>query len=394
MIPFTYYTPTKVVFGNEAELQAGAQLKALGASKVLLHYGSASVIRSGLLERVIQSLDEAQIPHVSLGGVVPNPRLSKVYEGIELAKRENVDFILAIGGGSVIDSSKAIALGLFDQDGDVWDFFEGKRAPQGAFPVACILTLPAAGSEMSNSCVITKEDNRLKRYTGHEDCLCKFALMNPALTKTLPKEQTVNGCVDMLMHTMERYFNNSSNLSITDEIAEGLMRSVIQSALKIVDDPNDDEARWSLMWAGSLAHNNLTSCGSNRGDWATHNIEHELSGMFDVPHGAGLSSIWSSWATYVLEMIPHRFAQFANKVLGVPADEDMLTTARNGIVAMNAFYSKIGSPISVTELLSREISEEEIEEMADKACHFGNRTLGTVLPLKKEDIANILRNAK
>ncbi len=393
MNSFVYYTPTKVVFESGAETLAGRYVKEFGAKKVLVHYGSGSVERSGVLDRALKSIEAAGVEYVTLGGVVPNPRLSKVREGIALGRAEGVDFILAIGGGSVIDSSKAIALGLFDE-GDVWDFFMSKRAPQGAIPVATILTLPAAGSEMSDSCVITNEEGMLKRYAGHDDCLCKFALMNPELTLTLPTLQTVNGCVDIMMHTMERYFNNTTNMDITDSIAEGLLKSVMRSALQLKENPQNLEARWNIMWAGSLAHNNLTSCGGDGGDWSTHDIEHELSGMFDVSHGAGLSTVWPSWARYVVDVIPQRFARFAVNVMGVTPTADDKQTALKGIEAMESFYTTIGTPISITQLISRPATVAEIDEMAEKATCVGRTSVGSVIKLVKEDVAKILTAAQ
>lgn len=389
---FVYYTPTKVIFGDGAENKTGEMLKNNNAKKVLVHYGAGSVVRSGLLDKVTKSIKESGIEYVTLGGAVPNPLLSKVYEGIELSRKENVDFILAVGGGSVLDSAKAIALGLA-YDGDVWDFFEGKVEPQDSYPVATVLTLAATGSEMSNSCVITSEDGMLKRYTNHEKCICKFALMNPELTLTLPDYQTACGCVDILMHTMERYFNNGTNLDITDKIAEGLMKSVIDNAKILKDNPQDITARWNIMWAGSLSHNSLTDCGANGGDWASHNIEHELGGMFDVAHGAGLSAVWGSWARYVVDVIPHRFSKFAVNVMGVSPLQNDKETALKGIEMMEDFYRSIDMPTSLSEL-GISVNDNQISEMSEKATHFGRRTVGTVIPLKKEDIVKIFEMSK
>ncbi len=295
--------------------------------------------------------------------------------------------------GSVIDSAKAIGLGLFN-DCDVWDLFEDKITPTGSCPLACVLTLPAAGSEMSNSSVISKEEGGLKRYTRHKDCLCKFALMNPKLTLTLPKEQTVNGCVDVLMHTMERYFNAGENLCITDKIAEGIMIATIHDAKTLMKNPNDLAARQSIMWASSLSHNSLTGCGTNGGDWATHDIEHELSGMFDVPHGAGLSAIWGSWARYVIDVIPHRLSQFAINVMGIAPSEDVKSVALKGIEATEEFFTSLGSSTSLKELVGFDVSDEQIQEMAEKATHFGVKSVGSVIPLQKDDIVKIFEMAR
>jgi len=307
---FEYYTPTKVVFGKGTVCQVGDLVKAHGGSKVLLHFGGQSAKKSGLLDRVKESLDASGISYVELGGVVPNPHVGKVYEGIELGKKEGIDFILAVGGGSVIDSAKGISLGLANE-GDVWDYFIGKRAPSKALPVASVLTIAAAGSEMSHGAVITNEKNGLKRDFGADFLRPAFTIMDPELTMTLPDYQTASGAADILMHTMERYFNKEDNMDITDAISEALLKNVMEYAKILVDDPKNYKARADLMWAGSLSHNGLTGCGTAGGDWATHNMEHEIGGMFDVAHGAGLAAIWGSWARYVWKAAPHRFVKFA-----------------------------------------------------------------------------------
>ncbi len=392
MNPFVYYTPTKVVFESNAESLAGEMLKELGYKKILIHYGKSSVNRSGLLDRVKDSIPKAGLSFAELGGVVPNPLLSKVYEGIKLAKKENVDAIIAVGGGSVIDSAKAIGMGLC-YDGDVWDFFEGKATPSGCIPITTVLTLAAAGSEMSDSCVVTKDDGMLKRYCGHPDSACKFALMNPELMLTLPDYQTACGCVDIIMHTMERYFNNTTILDVTDYMSEAVMQAAIKHARILKENPQNIESRWNIMWVGSLAHNGLTGCGTNGGDWSTHDIEHELGGMYDVAHGAGLAAVWGSWARYVVDVIPQRFEKFAINVLGLKPLATQKETALAGIKAVEEFFSYINMPISLTEL---EVSatESEIEDMATKATHFGKKLVGSVKPLDKQDIINILTAAK
>ena len=279
MLNFEYYTPTKVVFGKDTEKQAGELVKAFGGTKVLVHFGGQSAKKSGLLDRICNSLEEAGLSYVTLGGVVPNPHLSKVYEGIELCKKEGVDFILAVGGGSVIDSGKAIGYGVANE-GDVWDFYAKKRTAKACLPIGAVLTIAAAGSEMSNSSVITNEDGWLKRGYNDDVSRCKFAVMNPELTYTLPAYQTASGCVDILMHTMERYFTKAENTMLTDSVAEGLMRTVIYNAKVLAEDPENYDARAQVMWAGSLSHNGLTGCGTE-GDWASHQLEHELGGMLD-----------------------------------------------------------------------------------------------------------------
>lgn len=391
---FNFYAPTKVVFGKGTEAQVGELIKQQNYKKVLVHYGSGSVIKSGLLDRVYASLDAAGISYVSLGGVVPNPRLSKVYEGIELCKKEGVDFLLGVGGGSVLDSCKAIGYGLVN-DCDVWDLYEGKVTPVGATPVGAVLTIAAAGSEMSNSSVITNENGWLKKSCNTDYIRCKFAIMNPEVTYTLPMYQTQSGCTDILMHTMERYFTNVETMELTDVIAESLMRNVIRNAKILMNDPENYEARAQIMWAGSLAHNDLTGCGSE-GDFATHLIEHELGGLFDVTHGAGLAAVWGSWARYVYKHKPERFAQFAVNVLGVHNHFDQPErTALEGIEAMEEFYRQTDMPVSMKELLNgKDVTDAEIEEMAEKCTQGDTKVIGHFVPLKKADIKKIYEMAR
>ena len=335
MYHFQYFTPTKVAFGKGTVSQVAELIKEYGGSKVLIHYGGGSVIRSGLMDQIKEILDQAQIPYVMLGGAVPNPRLSLVYEGIELCKKEGVDFILAAGGGSAIDSAKAIGYGVANE-GDVWDFYDYKRKAKGCLPIGVILTLAATGSEMSDSSVITKEEGLIKRGYNSDYGRAKFAIMDPELTKTLPAYQTASGCADIMMHTMERYFGNGEHMELTDQIAEGLLRTVKKNAKLLVMDPDNYDARAEVMWAGSLAHNGLTGCGSNGGDWMSHKLEHELGGMFDVTHGAGLAAIWGSWARYVYKDCLPRFKRFAIQVMDVEAmkklHEGVLRQWKNSIV--------------------------------------------------------------
>ena len=392
MRDFVYYTPTEVVFGKDSEAQIAALVKKHGGSKVLVHYGGQSAIRSGLLAKVESQLKEQGIAYVCLGGVVPNPRLSLVKEGIALCQQEGVDFILAVGGGSVIDSSKAIAYGLC-YDGDVWDFFCGKAVAQAAMPIGVVLTIPAAGSEMSDSCVITNEDGDIKRGYSSNVIRCRFAVMNPERTYTLPAYQTACGAVDIMMHTMERYFSPDTDMALTDALAEGLLRVVKDSAYKLLADPQDYNARAQIMWASSLAHNDLTGCGM-KSDFATHKLEHELSALFDVAHGAGLAAVWGSWARYVVDANPDRFAQFAVNVMGVCACDDPRATAIAGIEAMEAFYRDIAMPVSIKELLGREVTEEEIAQMADKCSQGGSLVIGSFKRLDRQDMVNIYNAAK
>ena len=389
---FLYYTPTKVVFGKGTEKQIGTLVKEYNCKKVLVHYGSGSVKKSGLLDRIYASLDEAGISYISLGGVVPNPRLSLVYEGIALCKREEVDFILAVGGGSVIDSAKAIGYGVTNE-GDVWDFYEKKREPKNCLPIGVVLTIAAAGSEMSNSSVITNEDGWKKRGCNNDCCRAKFAVMNPELTMTLPAYQTACGCVDIMMHTMERYFNQVENMELTDGFSEHLIRTVMKNAKILKEDPENYNARAEVMWAGSLAHNGLMGCGTDGGDWASHQLEHELGGMFDVAHGAGLAAVWGSWARYVLDARPERFAQFAQNVMQVEQGEDAAKTAQKGIEAMEDFYRSIDMPVSIQEL-GVTLTEEQIKELADKCSFYEKRTIGCVKKLDREDIYKIYQAAR
>ncbi len=390
---FQYYTPTKVIFGKGTEEQAGRLVKEQNCSRVLVHYGGSSAVKSGLLDRVFRSLEQEGIRYVSLGGVVPNPRLSKVYEGIELCKKEGVDFILAVGGGSVIDSAKAIGYGMTN-DCDVWDLFEGKQAPSGCLPIGVILTIAAAGSEMSNSCVITKEEGWLKRGCNTDYGRCKFAVMNPELTYSLPRYQTQSGCTDILMHTMERYFSTGKTMELTDGISEALMRTVIRNVKILMEKPGDYDARAEIMWAGSLSHNGLTGCGTTGGDWASHQLEHELGGMFDVTHGAGLAAVWGSWARYVYKTSPGRFAKFAVNVMGVSDySDDVDKTALEGIKAMEDFYRSIGMPTSVREL-GIELTGEQIHELAYKCSFKNTRTIGRFQVLNMEDMEKIFTMAR
>lgn len=392
MLNFDYYTPTRVVFGRNTEAETGKLIREQKCQKVLVHYGSGSVVRSGLLERIYASLEAEGIQYVSLGGVVPNPRLSKVREGIALAQKEGVDFILAVGGGSVIDSAKAIGYGVANE-GDVWDFYAKKRTAQACLPVGTVLTIAAAGSEMSDSSVITNEDGLIKRGYSSNYCRCRFAVLNPELTYTLPDYQTQSGCVDIMMHTLERYLNHGTNMEITDGISEALLRTVIKNARILKNEPENYDARAEVMWAGSLSHNGLTGCGTDGGDFASHQLEHELSGMFDVAHGAGLSAVWGSWARYVYRERPDRFANLAVRVLMVSEKDSVEATALAGIEAMEDFYRSIGMPVTLREL-GVEPTEEQILELAEK-CSFGNtRTIGIVKKLGREDMAEIYRMAK
>ncbi|MBU5308040.1 iron-containing alcohol dehydrogenase [Clostridioides mangenotii] len=393
MVNFEYFTPTEVFFGRDVENKAGDLIKKGNYKKVLVHFGGSSAKKSGLLDIVYKSLDDAGVDYINLGGVVPNPRLSKVYEGIELCKKEKVDFILAVGGGSVLDSAKAIGFGVTN-DGDVWDFFSGKRVPESCLPIGTILTLSATGSEMSNSSVITKDDSGEKRGSNSDYSRCTFALLNPELTFTLPTYQTSSGCVDILMHTLERYFSKNERMELVDEISEGLLRTVIKYAEILMKEPNNYNARAEIMWAGSLSHNDLTGARSAGGDWSCHQLEHELSGMFDVAHGAGLSAIWGSWARYVLEKDPSRFAKLAKNVMRVSSEgKDNKSVAIEGIEAMEDFFRRVEMPTSIKEL-GIDLTNEQVKELAHNCSFKGKRTIGGFKILDEKDMENIYAMAK
>ena len=393
MKDFNFYAPTRVVFGRNAEKQIGQLVKANGGHKVLIHYGSGSAERSGLLGVVRQQLQDAGISFVELGGVVPNPLLSLVYQGIELCRREQVDFLLAVGGGSVIDSAKAIGYGV-PYDGDVWDFWAGKAVPAQCLPIGTVLTIPAAGSEMSSSCVITKDDGLIKRGINSDLCRCRFAVMNPERTYTLPPYQTAAGATDIMMHTMERYFTTVDDMTLTDAISEALLRTVKDAALVVMEHPEDYRHRAQIMWAGSLAHNDLTECGTEK-DFATHRLEHELSALFGVTHGAGLAALWPSWARYVMKKHVSRFVQFAVNVMGVENDfSHPEETAEKGIRVMEDWYRKIGMPTNIRELIGREVTDEEISVMVDKCSRGGTITLGAIEVLDSAAMCRIYEMAR
>ena len=392
MKDFNFYAPTRVVFGRESEAKLPELIKQYGGTKVLIHYGGGSARRYGLLDKVEQMLHEADIDFVELGGVVPNPLLSKVKEGIGLCCREGVDFILAVGGGSVIDSSKAIAYGV-PYEGDVWDFWDGKAVPQVSLPLGVILTIPAAGSEMSSSTVITQDEGMLKRGFNSDLCRCKFAIMNPERTYTLPPYQTAAGATDIMMHTMERYFSKYEDATLTDAIAEALLRTVKDAVFEVLKNPEDYRNRANIMWASSLSHNDLTECGTEK-DFAVHKLEHELSGLFGVTHGAGLAALWGSWARYVMDKHISRFVQFAVNVMGVTNDfTDPRATALRGIEAIEHFFQQIGMPTSIPNLIGRKVTDEEIETLVAKCSRGGKITLGAMEILKPADMTAIYRLA-
>lgn len=385
---FVFYSPTYFVFGKDEETNTGTYVKRFGGSKVLIHYGGGSVVRSGLLDRVKQSLQKEGIGFVELGGVKPNPRSGLVYEGIGLCRREKVDFVLAVGGGSAIDSAKAIAAGAV-YEGDFWEFYQDKPVTK-ALPIGTILTISAAGSEGSPDSVITHEDGMYKRGASGEAFRPAFSILNPALTQTLPPYQIACGVTDIMAHLFERYFTTTREVEVTDRMIEGLLLSVIREAPLAVRDPGNYEAQANLMWAGMMAHNN--SCGVGRTqDWASHDIEHELSALYDCAHGAGLAVVFPAWMTYNMKQDIPRFAQLAVRVWGCQMDfAHPERTAEAGIAALKQFWTSIGMPSTFAELGAK---EEDIEKMAHLACHGDVRqgTLGSFVQLNAEDVANIYR---
>ena len=393
MKDFNYYAPTEVVFGEQSEEQVAALVKKYGGTKVLVHYGGQSAVRSGLLDKICGLLKAGGVDHVTLGGVVPNPRLSLAQKGIELCRKEGVDFILAVGGGSVIDSAKCIAYGV-PFEGNVWDFYLGKADPKEMLPVASVLTIPAAGSEMSEASVITNEEGDVKLGYSNNMSRPKFAIMNPRRTMTLPPYQTAAGVTDMMMHTMERYFTKDDDMDFTTDLAEAALRSIKSAIFAVLKNPEDYRYRAQIMWGGSVMHNGLTGCGVSD-DWATHQLEHELSGMFDVTHGAGLAAMWPSWARYVMHENLSRFVRFAVNVMDVPNDfTDPEGTALKGIEAMERFYHAIGMPVNIKELIGRDITDAEIAEMTRKCSRDYTSTCGCLKVLKAEDMEAIYKMAR
>ncbi|MBR4670770.1 MAG: iron-containing alcohol dehydrogenase [Butyrivibrio sp.] len=383
---FTFYSPTYFVFGKDTENQAGEYVKKFGGSKVLIHYGGGSVVKSGLLDRVKASLEKEGISYVLLGGVKPNPRSGLVYEGIELCKKENVDFVLAVGGGSTIDSSKAIAAGTV-YEGDFWDFYMGKRIEE-ALPVGTILTIAAAGSEGSPDSVITKEEGMFKRGASGDAIRPKFSILNPALTQTLPAYQSAAGITDIMAHLYERYLTNTAEVEVTDRLIEALLLTMKHEGPRVIEDPNNYEARANIMWAGMMAHNN--SCGVGRTqDWNSHNIEHELSALYDCAHGAGLAVTMPAVFTYVMKHDVMRFAQVATRVWGCQMDfTNPEVTAKAGIEALRNFLISIGMPKNFEELGAK---KEDIPKLVDVLCNGDGRpgSITGFVTLNEDDCTKI-----
>lgn len=387
---FIFQNTTKIIFGKGTENEVGNEIKQYGKKVLLTYTGETFYKESGLYDRVVNSLRNAGLEFIELTGIKPNPRLSLVREGIKICREKGVDCILAVGGGSTIDTSKAIAVGVY-YEGDVWDFYSGKALPQKTLPVGVILTIAATGSETSNSSVITNEDGWYK--CGLNDIITrpKFAIMNPELTYTLPPFQTASGAVDIMTHVMERYFTNIKNVELTDRLCEATLKTIINNAPIVLKQPKNYEARAEIMWSGTIAHNDLLHTGRIP-DWASHIIEHELGGIYDVAHGAGLAVIFPAWMKYVYKHDIERFTQFAVRVWNIDYSCDSPErTALEGIEAMTAFFKKIGMPTTLKEL---GIEDDRFEEMAIKATNSGANTVGGFVPLKKEDIINIFKLAR
>lgn len=394
MQAFEFYSPTKMIFGAGTEEQAGRQVTEWGGTRVMVVYGGSSAVKSGLLDRVTASLEKAGLAYQCLGGVKPNPRLSFAREGVKKALDFKADFILAVGGGSVIDTAKAMADGAASPELDIWDDFWKKKVPvPHALPVGVVLTIPAAGSESSDSAVLTNDETQEKRGLNSPFHRPRFAILNPELTFTLPRYQVACGIVDIMMHTMDRYFNPVTTNQLTDELAEGVLRNTIRNGRRAMEKPGDYQAMSELMWSGSLSHNGLTGLG-NKTDFAPHQLGHELSAMFDVAHGASLSAVWDSWARYCLDTNPARFAQFAQKVWGLdPAGKAVEELAMEGIEATRAFFASLDMPTCLSQLECGVQTESVLEELAYRCAFKNTRTIGSFRVLDHDDILAIYRLA-
>lgn len=387
MLDFTYYAPTKVIFGKDKEKEVGKIIKEYGYKKIMMQYGKSSIKKTGLYDTVVNALKENGIEVVEMGGVEPNPKITFIREAIKIAKEEKVEMILAVGGGSAIDSSKYTALGA-KTDLDVWEFCLGKAKPTDALPVGCILTHSAAGSEMSASAVLTNLELNMKKGCTTDFNRCKFAILNPELTYTVNKYQTACGIVDVMAHTMERYFTTAEPTDLTDRISESLLKSVINAGKIVMENPNDYNARANIMWASSLSHNNLTGCGREN-YLAVHQLEHAVSGEFDeVAHGAGLAVLFPAWARWAYKYNAPRFAQFARRVFDVEGIDDT-TCAIEGINKMAEFFKFLGMP---TRLSDFGIKKENISRLTDLCTHFNTRTVKNYVPLGEKEITEIFNS--
>lgn len=385
MKDFNYCAPTRVIFGKDTELTVGKVLKEAGATRVLMQYGGGSIKRTGLYDRVVKAVRDEGIELYEIGGVQPNPHLSLVREAIKLVREKKVDYLLAVGGGSAIDSTKATAVGAL-YDGDVWDFYAGTATPAKALPVGVILTIPAAGSEGSNSSVITNEDGWIKRGLGCDLTRPAFAIYNPELTYSLPAYQTAAGASDIMAHIMERYFTNEPDVDMTDRLCESVLKTIIKQAPVCVNDPTNYAARAEMMWASTVAHNDFLTC-FRVGDWSSHQLSHELSGLYDATHGAALAVAFPAWMTYVYKHDVQRFCRFAVEVMGVEMDffhpEE---TALKGIAALRAFFKSIGMPVTLKEL---GVPENELDLLASKVKRGPDGTTGQFVKLTEADCRKI-----
>ena len=388
---FVYWAPTEVIFGKDTELQVASAIKKFGGKRIFVVYGGGSVVRSGLLSRVEGTLKKENLEYKTLGGVQPNPRLEFARKAVEEAKAFGADFILAVGAGSVIDTAKAVAHGVANPEVDLWDFWLRKQVVEKSLPVGSILTLSAAGSETSNSAVLTNEETGEKRGLSTDYNRPKFAIMNPELTYTLPKKQIIYGIVDIMMHTLDRYFTPTKGNAFTDEMAEALLRNVIKYGEKALENSSDYEAMSELMWCGSLSHNGMTGLGAVT-DFAPHQLGHELSGKFDVAHGASLSAVWGAWASYSYKENPGRFAQFGKKVWGIE-EENVEVCAVAAIEKTVNYFKAIGAPTSFSELGIGIQEEESLRDLATRCAFYGSRTIGSFKVLNEGDIYNIYLNA-
>lgn len=394
MQAFEFYSPTKILFGPETERQVGQQVIDFGGSRVLVLYGGKSAVKSGLIDRVCQSLSQSGLVYEAIGGVQPNPRLSFARDCLKKAQELKADFILGVGGGSVIDTAKAVANAMANSGLDLWDDLWMRRAPLvKALPVGAVLTISAAGSESSDSAVLTNDETQEKRGINADCQRPRFAIMNPELTYTLPKFQLTCGIVDIMMHTMDRYFNPVTTNQLTDEIAEGVLRTVIQNGRRAVEDSHNYQAMSELMWAGSVSHNGLTGLGNIR-DFAPHQLGHELGAQFDAAHGATLSAVWGSWAQYCVQEDPARFAQFGQKVWGLdPAGKSDLELAMAAIDTTVQYFSSLGMPTCLSELTGSTHSQEILEHISHRCTFYGKRTIGSFKVLGYDDILSIYQLA-
>lgn len=388
---FTQYTPTRIIFGKETQKQVGELAKSLKASKVFVVYGGGSVVRSGLLDEVTASLEEAGLEYMTVGGVKPNPRLSFAREAVKKSIEFGTDFVLAVGGGSVIDTSKAVAHGTANPDTDIWEFWSKKQTVKKSLPVGVVLTLAAAGSETSDSAVLTNEETKIKRGLSTDFNRPAFAIMNPELTYTLPKYQVGCGIVDIMMHTLDRYFTQTENNELTDEIAEGVLRTVIRNGLKAYEDQQNYDALSEIMWCGSISHNNMTGLGRPK-DFACHKLGHEIGGMFDEAHGATLSAVWGSWARYVYQIDIPRFARFGRKVWDIEEADDT-KAAQVAIEETEKFFERIEMPVCIGQMKTGVLEDDVLMQMADSATKGDTVELGSFKKLKKQDMYEIYKAA-